>query len=96
MFYENNVQPLKLVKIFYLWPFKVWLNLSLSLILVSVVFWYLYHFSSSGLLDPGMLVNIQQPVIQADGTLLLATDTKVTLFSMQVFLMDGDFFYTVS
>ncbi|XP_060787538.1 nuclear receptor subfamily 2 group C member 2 isoform X1 [Neoarius graeffei] len=30
----------------------------------------------SGLLDPGMLVNIQQPVIQADGTLLLATDTK--------------------
>ncbi|XP_041941852.1 nuclear receptor subfamily 2 group C member 2 [Alosa alosa] len=30
----------------------------------------------SGLLDPGMLVNIQQPLIQADGTLLLATDTK--------------------
>ncbi|KAF5893203.1 nuclear receptor subfamily 2 group C member 2, partial [Clarias magur] len=30
----------------------------------------------SGLLDPGMLVNIQQPVIQADGTLHLATDTK--------------------
>ncbi|KAI7798230.1 putative nuclear receptor subfamily 2 group C member 2, partial [Triplophysa rosa] len=28
----------------------------------------------SGLLDPGMLVNIQQPLIQADGTLLLATD----------------------
>ncbi|KAI4902773.1 hypothetical protein NFI96_000264 [Prochilodus magdalenae] len=32
--------------------------------------------SRSGLLDPGMLVNIQQPLIQADGTLLLATDTK--------------------
>ncbi|KAL2101991.1 hypothetical protein ACEWY4_003752 [Coilia grayii] len=30
----------------------------------------------SGLLDPGMLVNIQQPLIQADGTLLLAADTK--------------------
>uniref|UniRef100_A0A8C4TAS9 Nuclear receptor subfamily 2, group C, member 2 n=1 Tax=Erpetoichthys calabaricus TaxID=27687 RepID=A0A8C4TAS9_ERPCA len=33
--------------------------------------------SRSSLLDPGMLVNIQQPLIQADGTLLLATDTKV-------------------
>lgn len=33
--------------------------------------------SSSNLLDPGILVNIQQPLIQADGTLLLATDTKV-------------------
>uniref|UniRef100_A0AAR2J5V2 Nuclear receptor subfamily 2, group C, member 2 n=1 Tax=Pygocentrus nattereri TaxID=42514 RepID=A0AAR2J5V2_PYGNA len=32
--------------------------------------------SRSGILDPGMLVNIQQPLIQADGTLLLATDTK--------------------
>ncbi|XP_035392033.1 nuclear receptor subfamily 2 group C member 2 isoform X2 [Electrophorus electricus] len=32
--------------------------------------------SRSGLLDPGMLVNIQQPLIQADGTLLLATDAK--------------------
>uniref|UniRef100_A0A8C7SYT2 Nuclear receptor subfamily 2, group C, member 2 n=1 Tax=Oncorhynchus mykiss TaxID=8022 RepID=A0A8C7SYT2_ONCMY len=32
--------------------------------------------SRSSLLDPGMLVNIQQPLIQADGTLLLATDTK--------------------
>ncbi|KAG2470439.1 NR2C2 protein, partial [Polypterus senegalus] len=31
----------------------------------------------SSLLDPGMLVNIQQPLIQADGTLLLATDAKV-------------------
>ncbi|XP_051525265.1 nuclear receptor subfamily 2 group C member 2-like isoform X2 [Myxocyprinus asiaticus] len=30
--------------------------------------------SRSGLLDSGMLVNIQQPLIQADGTLLLATD----------------------
>ncbi|XP_051949697.1 nuclear receptor subfamily 2 group C member 2 isoform X5 [Xyrauchen texanus] len=30
--------------------------------------------SRSGLLDSGMLVNIQQPFIQADGTLLLATD----------------------
>ncbi|KAJ8370888.1 hypothetical protein SKAU_G00109160 [Synaphobranchus kaupii] len=30
----------------------------------------------SSLLDPGMLVNIQQPLIQADGTLLLATDSK--------------------
>uniref|UniRef100_A0A3B5L183 Nuclear receptor subfamily 2, group C, member 2 n=1 Tax=Xiphophorus couchianus TaxID=32473 RepID=A0A3B5L183_9TELE len=32
--------------------------------------------SRSSLLDQGMLVNIQQPVIQADGTLLLATDSK--------------------
>ncbi|XP_066554282.1 nuclear receptor subfamily 2 group C member 2 isoform X2 [Amia ocellicauda] len=32
--------------------------------------------SRSSLLDPGMLVNIQQPLIQADGTLLLATDSK--------------------
>ncbi|XP_066499661.1 nuclear receptor subfamily 2 group C member 2 [Hoplias malabaricus] len=32
--------------------------------------------SRSGLLDPGMLVKIQQPLIQADGTLLLATDDK--------------------
>ncbi|XP_015239244.1 PREDICTED: nuclear receptor subfamily 2 group C member 2 isoform X2 [Cyprinodon variegatus] len=31
----------------------------------------------SSLLDQGMLVNIQQPVIQADGTLLLATDSKM-------------------
>ncbi|XP_056320553.1 nuclear receptor subfamily 2 group C member 2 isoform X2 [Danio aesculapii] len=30
--------------------------------------------SRSKLLDSGMLVNIQQPLIQADGTLLLATD----------------------
>ncbi|XP_029011200.1 nuclear receptor subfamily 2 group C member 2 isoform X2 [Betta splendens] len=33
--------------------------------------------SRSSLLDQGMLVNIQQPVIQSDGTLLLATDTKL-------------------
>uniref|UniRef100_A0A3Q1FSS5 Nuclear receptor subfamily 2, group C, member 2 n=1 Tax=Acanthochromis polyacanthus TaxID=80966 RepID=A0A3Q1FSS5_9TELE len=33
--------------------------------------------SRSGLLDQGMLVNIQQPVIQSDGTLLLATDSKM-------------------
>lgn len=33
----------------------------------------------SSLLDQGMLVNIQQPVIQSDGTLLLATDSKVEL-----------------
>uniref|UniRef100_A0A6Q2YXS0 Nuclear receptor subfamily 2, group C, member 2 n=1 Tax=Esox lucius TaxID=8010 RepID=A0A6Q2YXS0_ESOLU len=32
--------------------------------------------SRSSLLDPGMLVNIQQPLIQAEGTLLLATDHK--------------------
>uniref|UniRef100_A0A3Q2NTU6 Nuclear receptor subfamily 2, group C, member 2 n=1 Tax=Fundulus heteroclitus TaxID=8078 RepID=A0A3Q2NTU6_FUNHE len=31
----------------------------------------------SSLLDQGMLVNIQQPVIQADGALLLATDSKM-------------------
>uniref|UniRef100_A0A3Q3LY27 Nuclear receptor subfamily 2, group C, member 2 n=1 Tax=Mastacembelus armatus TaxID=205130 RepID=A0A3Q3LY27_9TELE len=31
----------------------------------------------SSLLDQGMLVNIQQPVIQSDGTLLLATDSKI-------------------
>ncbi|RVE70713.1 hypothetical protein OJAV_G00067310 [Oryzias javanicus] len=33
--------------------------------------------SRSSLLDQGMLVNIQQPIIQADGTLLLATDSKM-------------------
>lgn len=33
--------------------------------------------SRSSLIDQGMLVNIQQPVIQADGTLLLATDSKL-------------------
>lgn len=31
----------------------------------------------TGLLDPGMLVNIQQPLIREDGTVLLATDCKV-------------------
>lgn len=31
----------------------------------------------SSLLNQGMLVNIQQPLIQSDGTLLLATDAKV-------------------
>lgn len=31
---------------------------------------------STGLLDPGMLVNIQQPLIRDDGTVLLATDSK--------------------
>ncbi|XP_066101757.1 nuclear receptor subfamily 2 group C member 2 isoform X3 [Saccopteryx bilineata] len=30
----------------------------------------------TGLLDPGMLVNIQQPLIREDGTVLLATDCK--------------------
>ncbi|XP_068453982.1 nuclear receptor subfamily 2 group C member 2 isoform X2 [Clinocottus analis] len=33
--------------------------------------------SRSSLLDQGMLVNIQQPVIQSDGTLLLANDSKM-------------------
>lgn len=33
--------------------------------------------SRSSLLDQGMLVNIQQPVMQSDGTLLLATDSKM-------------------
>lgn len=36
----------------------------------------------SSLLDQGMLVNIQQPVIQSDGTLLLATDSKVQLLRL--------------
>ncbi|XP_028575100.2 nuclear receptor subfamily 2 group C member 2 isoform X1 [Podarcis muralis] len=31
---------------------------------------------SAGLLDSGMLVNIQQPLIREDGTVLLATDSK--------------------
>jgi len=35
----------------------------------------------SSLLDQGMLVNIQQPVIQSDGTLLLAIDSKVQMLS---------------
>ncbi|XP_072276609.1 nuclear receptor subfamily 2 group C member 2 [Pyxicephalus adspersus] len=30
----------------------------------------------SGLLDPGMLVNIQQPLIREDGTVVLSSDTK--------------------
>lgn len=30
----------------------------------------------TGLLDPGMLVNIQQPLIREDGTVVLATDSK--------------------
>uniref|UniRef100_A0A8C5Y7U1 Nuclear receptor subfamily 2 group C member 2 n=1 Tax=Microcebus murinus TaxID=30608 RepID=A0A8C5Y7U1_MICMU len=30
----------------------------------------------TGLLDPGMLVNIQQPLIREDGTVLLAADSK--------------------
>lgn len=34
---------------------------------------------SAGLLDPGMLVNIQQPLIRDDGTVLLAADSKVLL-----------------
>ncbi|KAM9342822.1 nuclear receptor subfamily 2 group C member 2 isoform 1-T1 [Pholidichthys leucotaenia] len=33
--------------------------------------------SRSSLLDQGMLVNIQQPVIQSDGTLLLTADSKM-------------------
>ncbi|XP_077422849.1 nuclear receptor subfamily 2 group C member 2 isoform X3 [Vanacampus margaritifer] len=33
--------------------------------------------SRSSLLDQGMLVNIQQPVVQSDGTLVLATDSKM-------------------
>ncbi|KAM7411651.1 hypothetical protein PAMA_021573 [Pampus argenteus] len=33
--------------------------------------------SRSSLLDQGMLVNIQQPVMQSDGTLLLAADSKM-------------------
>lgn len=33
----------------------------------------------SSLLDQGMLVNIQQPLIQSDGTLVLAADSKVQL-----------------
>lgn len=33
--------------------------------------------SRSSLLDQGMLVNIQQPLIQSDGTSLLATDSKM-------------------
>uniref|UniRef100_UPI0037E7259F nuclear receptor subfamily 2 group C member 2 isoform X2 n=1 Tax=Semicossyphus pulcher TaxID=241346 RepID=UPI0037E7259F len=33
--------------------------------------------SRSSLLDQGMLVNIQQPVIHSDGTLLLAADSKM-------------------
>lgn len=32
-----------------------------------------------------MLVNIQQPVIQSDGTLLLATDSKVQLQNCNFF-----------
>lgn len=34
---------------------------------------------SASLLDPGMLVNIQQPLIRDDGTVLLAADSKVLL-----------------
>lgn len=42
--------------------------------------WFLYVLNrQTGLLDPGMLVNIQQPLIREDGTVLLATDSKVML-----------------
>lgn len=44
----------------------------------------------TGLLDPGMLVNIQQPLIREDGTVLLATDSKVT-FSPPVCCSAGCF-----
>lgn len=37
---------------------------------------------SAGLLDPGMLVNIQQPLIRDDGTVLLATDSKVLFLQL--------------
>lgn len=37
---------------------------------------------SAGLLDPGMLVNIQQPLIRDDGTVLLAADSKVLFFQL--------------
>lgn len=40
---------------------------------------YMILNRSAGLLDPGMLVNIQQPLIRDDGTVLLAADTKVRL-----------------
>uniref|UniRef100_A0A8D0LBU7 Nuclear receptor subfamily 2 group C member 2 n=1 Tax=Sphenodon punctatus TaxID=8508 RepID=A0A8D0LBU7_SPHPU len=37
---------------------------------------FMFLNRSAGLLDPGMLVNIQQPLIRDDGTVLLATDSK--------------------
>lgn len=42
----------------------------------------------SSLLDQGMLVNIQQPVIRSDGTLLLATDSKVK-FSAAWYILEA-------
>uniref|UniRef100_H3AIE2 Nuclear receptor subfamily 2 group C member 2 n=1 Tax=Latimeria chalumnae TaxID=7897 RepID=H3AIE2_LATCH len=51
-------------------------NLKLSWVLgVSGNLCVLLH-RQAGLFDPGMLVNIQQPLLRADGTVLLATDTK--------------------
>lgn len=41
---------------------------------------------SAGLLDPGMLVNIQQPLIRDDGTVLLAADSKVLKAHLLIFL----------
>lgn len=55
--------------------------ISLLLIVVSMFAELGFHVAvyhiRSNLLDQGMLVNIQQPVIQSDGTLLLAADSKV-------------------
>lgn len=53
-----------------------------KLLMLCYVNWFLMMLCvmcRSSLLDQGMLVNIQQPVMQSDGTLLLATDSKVQL-----------------
>lgn len=43
-----------------------------------------------------MLVNIQQPVIQSDGTLLLATDSKVQMLcALGIFLLTPPSFYVL-
>lgn len=51
------------------------ITLSLNIGSYSGFFYVLNR--QTGLLDPGMLVNIQQPLIREDGTVLLATDSKV-------------------
>lgn len=53
--------------------------ISLLLVFAELGFRVSVYHLRSNLLDQGMLVNIQQPVIQSDGTLLLATDPKVEL-----------------
>lgn len=61
------------------WAPPISLLLIVALMFAELGFHVAVHHVRSNLLDQGMLVNIQQPVIQSDGTLLLAADSKVEL-----------------